>query len=256
MKKITNAMVVILLVCGIITPICAQEDEAPKTQMLAIHADHVLPAKAAEYEAATKALKDVLEKYEIKDVSYRTLTQSNGNYLYVDYIDNFAELDKNLFGTLKEKMPEADWIAMWKKFDGCYYEHEDFIARYHPDLSYHAEELTEEMKYRMWDFMYFEEKDWDNVMAMAKKWKELYESKKAGGGYTIYTNGFGMEGPVIVVHSWAKSEADHVAIDSKDNELLGDDAGKLWQETVKYIYKQEKITGRSRADLSYIPTQE
>ena len=45
------------------------------------------------------------------------------------------------------------------------------------------------------------------MIELMKEWKGLYEAKGIEDGYTIYTNGFGHYGPVIVIHTWAKSEA-------------------------------------------------
>ncbi len=241
-----------LIVCMISNQSVAQDEEA-KPQMLLIHTDHVLPSAASDYEETAKNLSTLLKENSIQDLEYFAFTQSDGDYLYVNFIESFADLDKNPFDALKEKLSDDEWENIWKGFNDAYLSHSDKIVYYHPGLSYKAEKLQEgDNSYRVWFFCYFEEKHWDAVKSVSNKWVELYEKYNIESGYTTYTSGFGFDGPFIVFHMWAKSPVDFYTQEQNTWKTTGEDGKKLWEETAQYFYKTEKIDGWFRPDLSYI----
>lgn len=254
MKILTTLLVASCFVCASTTISNAQDDEQ-NPQKLLIHVDHVIPAKAAQYEEANNGFVAALKEHGLKNADTWTHTQSNGDYMHVSRIEKMADLDSPPFKEVQEKMGKEAWSAMYSKFDGTYMDHESYIVNAQPKYSYNMDQFgAEGVNYRVWDFYSFEDKHWKEVMDLSKRWKELYESKKIESGYGTYTSGFGYPGPVIVVMGWAKSPAEYYAQIEKNQAILGDEGKKLWAETTKYMHKHERLDGWLRPDLSYITT--
>jgi len=252
MKLLTNLLVAAIIIGGSTFKSHAQEEEQ-KTEKLMIHVDHVFPSKAAQYEEANNGFVEALKKHGVENADSWTHTQSNGDYMHVSQIEKMADLDNPPFMELQEKMGKEAWDAMYAKFDGTYMDHESYIVNFHPEKSHNIDQLgAEGVDYRVWSFNFFEDRHLKEMMDISKRWKELYESNNIESGYGIYTNGFGYPGPVIVILGWAKSPAEYHAQVEKNQAILGEDAKKLWEETVKYIYKRETLDGWFRPDLSYI----
>ena len=254
MKLLTKLLVAACFICAATFTANAQ-DEEPKSQMFFIHVDHVITAKSTQYEEASKGFNALLKEGNAEGVDTWAFSQSNGDYMYVSFLENMAELDVNPFSAVQEKVGKEAWDEMYSKYDNTYLEHESFIVNGHPKYSYKAEQLSEEdMNYRVWSYNYFEDKNWDKVMEAAEKWRKLYESKNIESGFTVYTGGFGSPGPVIIIMQWAKSPADYYAQAEKNRATLGEEGKNLGEETMKLFYKHEKIDGYFRPDLSYITT--
>lgn len=252
MKLLTNLTVAAMFIGGTTISSFGQEEE-PKSQMFMVHIDHVISSEAKQYEEANKGWTSMCREHDLKDADSWTFTEEDGDYMHVSMIDNMAALDKNPFEEVQKKAGKEAWAEMYSKFDGTYMSHESFIVVGHPKYSYKSEQSTEEgMNYRVWGYNYFEEKDWEKVSEVAKKWKALYESKNAEAGFNIYSNGMGFPGPVLVVMQWAESPEAFYAQRTKTQELLGEEGKKLSEETAKLFYKHEKVDGWFRPDLSYI----
>jgi len=88
---------------------------------------------------------------------------------------------------------------------------------------------------------------------MAREWKKLYEDHKIAAGYTVYSNGLGHEGPVLVIHRWAKNRVGMAENAQKANQMLGEAAHRLWERTEALGYRMETKRGWFMPDLSYMP---
>ena len=60
---------------------------------------------------------------------------------------------------------------------------------------------------------------------------------------------------MIVVHSWAKTRAEHQANSTKIHDMLGGDDEKFWMKTKSMAYKVDTKTGYYLAENSYSPDQ-
>lgn len=254
MKLLSN-LVVAVVICSTTTITSFGQEEGQSTRKLLIHVDHVILSKAADYEAAIKGFVNALKEHGVENTNQWAHVQRNGDYLHVSALENMAMLDAHPLMEVYNKMGKEAWDEMYSKFSDTYHSHESYVVNHHPDKSYNMAGLgAEGVNYRVWDFFYFEEKDWNTVMNLSKKWKELYESNNIEYGYGVYTNGFGYPGPVIATLRWAKSPEEYHAQITEINKTLGEDGSKLWAETVKYIRKSDRIDGWFRPDLSYITT--
>lgn len=256
MKLLTTSLVVACFICGS-TLFCKAQEDGPKPQKFLIHVDHVITSQSAQYEEATKGFNDAITENGAKGAFMATFSQSNGDYMFASPIENMATLDTRRFAEVREKMGDEAWDEMYSKFDGTYLEHESYIVNFLSKYSYNSEQMSEgENNYRVWTFLKFEDKNWDQMLDVMTKWKELYENKNVENGYAVYTAGFGYAGPVIVVMDWAKSAEAYYAQESKNREVMGEAAQELWEETSQYIYGQDKIDGWYRPELSFTPPAE
>ncbi|MBR9999872.1 MAG: hypothetical protein KFF73_12925 [Cyclobacteriaceae bacterium] len=226
------------------------------TQLLLIHEDRVMAGKNSEYQKAGEGLAKLLSESNFKDLSFTAFQLDDYTYMYVSPIQNMAQLDVSPWEKLSQQSGEDKVESAMAAFDGTYDTHRDFIAVFHPDLSYKTEKMQEEgNNYRRWMYFYYNQINQENVMNMVKEWKKLYEENDIPQGYAVYTNGFGHEGPVLVIHSWAKSAADHAQWIEKRNEMLGDKARELWGRTESLAYRIENKTGWLIPNLSYMPQE-
>jgi len=232
----------------------AQED--PNAQLLLIHEDDVIVSKTSEYMEASQGFVNLMSENNFAGTTFTAFRMDDYTFMYVSPIENMAQLDDNQWAGLSEKVGKDKFETVMSAFDGTYDTHRDFIAVYHPDLSYKPEQLQEEgNNYREWMYLYYNQAHQDKVMDMAKEWKKLYTDNNIPAGYTIYSNGLGHEGPVLVVHSWAKNPTDHAQGMEKRNESMGDKASALWERTEALAYKIVTKTGWLVPDISYNPGQ-
>ncbi len=230
--------------------------ENPATQLLLIHEDNVIVGKAAQYAKASVGLKNLLAEVNFKETTYTAFWVDDYTYMYVSPIENMAQLDDSPWVKLSQQAGKDKTEAVFAEFAGTYDTHRDFIAVFHPDLSYKPEQLQEEgNNYREWNYMYYNEIHQDQILDLSREWKKLYEDKNVSNGYTIYTNGFGHKGPVLVIHTWATDPVDHAQKNQKRQELLGEAAQKLWEKTEALAYRIETKSGWVMPDISYIPQE-
>lgn len=253
MKTTRLTLIASILLCTMQWTIAQQNSN---TQLLWIHEDHVLVDKTAEYIEVGEGFVKLMSENDFKGLNFTGFYQDDNTFMFVSFIENLAQLDKNPFADLAAKAGQEKTNAVMSGFGGKYNSHIDYIAIYHPDLSYKSEQLQEEGNiYREWQFFYYNEINQDKMIGLAKEWKKLYEEKNIDVGYTMYTNGLGHEGPVIVVHRWAKNPVEMAQNNQKINELLGDEGRELWERTMKLGYRIEDKSGWLMPNLSYIPQQ-
>jgi hypothetical protein len=232
----------------------AQESDGP--QMLLIHEDRVIPAQSEKYLEAAKNLKQALTDNDVLNFSYMGFWLYDGSVIYVSQVDNFAALDTSPWKELSNKMGKEETEALFAQFDGTYNTHRDYIAYFHPSLSYKPELIQEPgNNFKEWMYLYYNEEDQEAMMDVMKDWKALYESKGISDGYTIYTAGLGHYGPVVVIHSWAKSEVEMAKKSEDHMAVLGAERMELMKKTMPLIREQKSIRGYFMEDISYIPEQ-
>ena len=240
----------VLILTGVIT--FAQESPAP--QMLLIHEDNVIVGKDAEYQQAGKGFVDLLKASNFTGFNISGFRLDDYTYWYVMPIQHMADLDHSPFEELSQKVGKEKFESTMAAFDGNYDTHMDYIAIFNPELSYKPEQLEAEGNdYRRWMYLYYNPVNQDKVVALAKEWKKLYEENDIPQGYTIYSNGLGHKGPVLVVHSWASSPVELDRAMQARNEKLGEKGNELWKRTEKLTYKIENKTGWYLPELSYHP---
>ncbi len=230
--------------------ISSNAQEPPERLM--IHEDYVLISQQTKYDEASKGIVKALKDNAITDITFWAFRQDDNTYVYATPVENFAVLDKDMWKSLEDKVGKDKTDELFKQYDGTYQSHRTFMVNYHPELSYKADQLASgNSNYRVWTYFYFYPENYDAMMKISKEWKDLYESKNIPYGFTIYTNGFGAGGPVLIIHDWASSPEEYASHNTESNKILGTEAQDLWKRTQPLLYKSDQKTGWYLADLSY-----
>jgi hypothetical protein len=226
------------------------------TQLYMIHEDLVIPAQVFKYMETTSALKQAMEDNNVATMGFSTFRLDDNTWWLTRPIPNYAVFDNYQMKELFDKMGEEEAMALLSKFNGTYHEHRNFVAVFHPSLSYKPEGAQEPgNNYREWMYLYYDDKDQEAMIEVMKEWKALYEAKGIDHGYSIFTAGLGHYGPVLVVHSWAESEAMYAAASEDTMTKLGDERMELLRKTMPLVQKQDVKRGMFMPDHSYTPQQ-
>lgn len=252
MKTLTTALVATLLL-----PLAALAQPAA-SQAYWVHEDPVYPAKVADYESYCYTLASRCRQYNIQETSWFTLSTDDLTYFHVTPIENMADLDQSRFSVLQDNMGEEEFDQLFVNFDSSYDTHSDYIIHLDKELSYMPEERLTSIptgpEFRKLEFWYTTPQNFEKVIELATKFKELYSRKNSPEQYRLYRSGFGANGQYILVSIPADSPADYERIRKENKELLGAERDKIYNEFLKYISKVETYNGYMREDLSYTPT--
>ena len=226
-----------------------------QNQKYTVYQDHVKPAMQAEYEKTTKEFIEECKKYNLQNADWRTASMSDGRYLYLSAIDKMADLDRNWFAPLEEKMGKENLQKYWDKFDKCYDKNGSYTMTLEKELSYMPTGVTmntEGQDYRRYHFFYVLPPNSKKMAAKLKDIKALYEKKNAKENYRIYHSGYGVIGEYYLAVVSAKDEQSYAKTADENDALLGDDWLKLFGELLQLTDKYENISGKMRPDLSYV----
>lgn len=217
-----------------------------------VHEDVVYPYMSDEYEKVAKELVDNINKYKIQELKWITTNTNDFRYLYVYPIANMAELDKNNWKNLSDKMGEGKLGELFDKMDKCYSEHYNYTLRLDKELTYMPGGITqtpEGKNYRRFFYIYYTPKEENKLVESLKEVKKMYEEKGSKEEYRIYRSGFGAQGDYFLVALASKDGVSYETASSENNKLLGKDAEKVFGEMIKHITRFEEKIGRMRPDL-------
>ncbi len=246
MKNLTTIMLVLV-------PLIAWSQEKT-SQAFHIHEDRVKPSMVADYEKASMALISALKEHNIEGPSWLTSTTSDSRYLYVGKIDDMADLDKNIFAPLAEKIGMDATSELLEKLDNYYDQHGSYILHLDYDLSYQPEGINqnpEGQTYRRFIYLYATPANYQNLIDNVKAHKALSEAKGSKWYYRIYRSGFGTMDSYIMVAIAAKNAIDYETRRQEMLDLLGSEREELMKKTSQNLLRSESVTGEIRNDLSY-----
>lgn len=253
---------VITIFIGLLINLCALEllaqNDASQSRLFFIHEDVVKPSMVSQYEAASKGVVAKLAENEMTSLHNAVAMTDDYHYLYIYEIPNMAALDQNPWQELGKKMGKEKMDAMWKGYDGTYFSHKSYLVSLHTDLSYNPENVnmtSEAMNFRHWTYYHVNPDKGGEARQIAKRWRDLYESKKVPTGYRLYTGGIGTDTPFYIVVEWAKSSAEFYSQNAKNIELLGEEGKALMAETMAITDHFSEKDGWMRLDLSYLPKE-
>ncbi len=227
-----------------------------KNQAYAIHEDRVKPAMVKEYEQVSKDLVAACKEHNIQDTNWLTAMQDDNTYLFITPIANFADLDKDAFATLSEKMGKDKLNVLFNRFLNCYDEHGDYVVYLNKDLSYMPggiAQVVEGKPYRTFYYNYVTPSNTKNFEGALNKIKELFVSKKSKVDYRVYKTGFGVIGTYYMIVISGKNAEEIAKSQSENFETMKDEFPALLEDLSKYTLKQTEKTGWMRDDLSYVP---
>ena len=219
------------------------------TQFFA-HEDHVKPSMNASYREVLKKVKDAYEKNQVS-TSYSVFLQDDNTY----YI--FSPMERmdigavyNSFSDAESKIGKDIFQGILKQKSTCIDSHQEFVTQLHPEYTYLSPAEGENFRHMMfWIPLPGKESESHQI---AKEWIELHKSKNAPAGYQSFQTLFGGE-PAWVIVTWGKDQMDRIAKSRKTNELLGEDAAKLWARTMSITKKIYHKEGWFLPELGYTP---
>jgi len=252
----TRNFTLLLLVLFALHPFSQKAQDTSESQAYWVHEDPVYPSKVSDFEEYSSTLVENCKKYGIKKANWFTISTDDLKYFSISPIKNMADLDKSRFSLLRDKMGETEFNDLFDNFDNCYDAHTDYIIHLDKELSYSPNGIItpqDGMEYRRMQFYYSTPQNFQKVLDVAKRFKELYVKRKSKESYRLYRSGFGAAGQFIIVAISAKSSEDYERIFKENQNLLGEERDPLFNELMKNIIKVETLNGYMRSDLSYKP---
>ena len=249
MRSIISFMMLSLFMCLTIT---AQSD---RYQMYVVHEDHIKDGMMNKHLEADKTLLNAAKEHKMKGMEWLIFQTEDNRVMYLSPIDDFAELDKNPFQDLKDKMGDEAFTKLFEPFTETYTEHGDYILRLDNELSYMPggmNQTTEGENYRELVFYHIPPGNEDKAEELAKTAKELYAKKASKVHYRLYKSGFGTMGNYFMVAVSAKDASSMDKMRNENMELLGEDGKALFANIQETMSKQEVVKGHIKADLSYL----
>ena len=219
-----------------------------------IHQDNVKPSMVGEYEQVAKDFVEACKKYNPQS-PWATATTSDMKYLYISPMENFADLDKNLFADMAKAMGD-DWGKMFQRFDKCYDSHSDYVITLVENLTYMPEGITmtqEGMDHRNWYYMYYTPENGKKVYDAMKGVKDLFASNNSKSYYRVYRSGFGCPENFYMVAVSSKDEMDNIVKGKANEAVLGDEWKTVFGNLMSTISRFEEFSGEMRPDLAYTP---
>lgn len=248
LKTIFLIAAVLLLI-----PNTAQAQES-KNQAFYVHEDQVKPSMTQEYEKISKEFMEACKKHNLQDISWQVASTSTGRYFNISPIENMAELDKNVMAPLSEKMGKEAFGDIFKRFNECYDKHGDYIVYLNEELTYMPEGIntaTEGQNYRKWHYLHVTPGNIQNLKGKLKELKALFAQKGSKEYYRIYHNGFGNMGDYYLAVLSAVDAEDAIKKSKENQELLGEEGKKLFDEVFSFVNKYEVESGGMHPELAY-----
>ncbi len=225
-----------------------------QNQRYTIYQDQVKPAMQAEYEKTSKEFIEECKKNNLKGADWSTARLSDGRYLYISPIEKMADLDRDWFAPLAEKMGKENLQKYWDKFDKCYDKNGSYSVTLDKDLSYMPNGLstsTPGQDFRKYHTFYVTPSNSKRMAAQFKAIKQLFESKNSKEYYRVYHSGYGVVGEYYMVVLSAKDETDYAKTSDENEALMGLPWKNAFDELMNLTDKYETISGMMRPDLSY-----
>lgn len=255
MKKKFSVLLILFLVVYSFTNLSMAQKELPKSQLILMHEDDVLPYMSDKYEAALKDFVKMFSDAKIER-TYKIIQTDIFKYTAVIPVTDFDGLAK-YFGMSDEvmnKIGSDKFEAQMKKFDDCYDSHRNYLLTLRNDLSYNPEyglNPDDGLNFRHIDYFYAVPGKEDEMIELIKEYKKLYESKKIEQGYRVYVGSVGTAMGMYLIVQPAKSRVDYATFSDKQDEILGTEGVNLWNKVVAITQKFEHHDGNMRPDLSY-----
>lgn len=247
---------IIALAIAMVIPLSLSAQDAPKNQAYHIHEDVVKPSMVGEYEAICKEFLGHMKSYNIQGAKWIAASTADSRYLYVQPIDNMADLDKNPISQLAEKMGKEQVGDLFDRMDKCYDTEQDYVVVLNEELSYMPDGISQTVEgenYRKWHYLYVSPENRGIVKKKMKAVHDLFTSKNSAVHYRVYKSGFGTRGEFYLVSVAAKDPVDYAQRAAENDVLLGEDGKLVFQELFGSLLRYEEVVGYMRPDMAYTP---
>ncbi|WP_411768719.1 hypothetical protein [Winogradskyella sp. A3E31] len=230
------------------------QGEEKMYQMYEIHEDQVKPSMMAQYEKTAKIFADKMREHKIADGDFLTITTDDFRYLSVRPIDSLGQENPGM-SELWEKMGQEDFSEMMSGFNPCYDRHGSYVIFMDKELTYMPEGISQTpdgKNYRKFYYIYYSPQNGSKMREAMMDVKKLFESKNSKSSYRVYHSGYGTMDSFYMI-AIAGEDAVALAEKAKENDnLLGEDAGPIFQKVIGLALKMEEFTGSVRPELSYM----
>jgi len=170
-----------------------------------------------------------------------------------------ADLDKDGFKTLSEKMGADKMAALFNRFNPTYDEHGDYVVYLNKNLSYMPggiSQTIEGQNYRTLYYNYVTPENDKGYAEVLKKMKAAFEKHNSKLNYRVYKTGFGVMGSYYMIAVAAESNLASATLGDENWTMMKDDFDPLLKEMSKYTWKMDEKRGWMRQDLGYIPAKQ
>lgn len=245
-----------LLALAFCLPLGMQAQEDSKYVTYWVHEDHVKPSMVNEYEKISKELVSQLKNYDVQDESWISAQTEDFRYLFIGKMDKMADLDRQMFATLAERMGAEEMGNLFQKMDKTYSKHLNYIIHLDKELSYMPDGLTqtpEGKDFRKFYYLHVNPMKIGDLSKSMKKIKDLYASKGSANHYRVYRSGFGAPNDFFMVAIADKDPLSYEQSALANRSLLGEESKPIMDEIMKHVDRMEVISGVMRPDLAYIP---
>jgi hypothetical protein len=244
------------LILMIVAPFFGLAQEEKSYQAFWVHEDRVKPGMTETYENVTKDLVAACKEHNVQDTQWITLRMNDNTYLYVSPIKSMADLDKNGFATLSDKMGADKMNALFTRYNETYNKHGDYVIYLNKGLSYQPGGISQTVEgenYRVMYYNYVTPEQDKGFAENMKKMKAAFEKHNSKMNYRVYKSGFGVMGTFYMVAVAAEGEAQGAQRGDENWEVMKDDFEPLLNELRKHTRKMEEKRGWMRPDLAYSP---
>ena len=251
MKKLRILLLVIVMTVSSLMLLNAQGSD--KFQSYGVHEEVVIPSMVNEYETAVKELVANVKKYDIKELKWITSVTNDNRYLYLYPIANMADLDKDNFKLLAEKMGADKLGDLFNRTNKCINQYFDYVLRLDKDLTYMPGGITqtpEGQNYRRFYYLRYTPQQEEKLVASLKAVKDMFQKKNSKMDYRVYRSGFGSGGEYIMVAIAAKDVVTYETMNAENDKMFGEEGAKVFGEIMKNISKMEEVSGNMRPDLA------
>lgn len=227
------------------------------TKMYWVHEDVVKPAMVASYETICKDLTANLKKHNIQGFNAIVTNTIDHRYLWVSPIASMADINRTPFNTLSEKMGAGAMTALFDEMDKSYDTEHDYVIHLDEEMSYMPGGITqtpEGQDYRKFHYFHYTPANENSVREKAMAIKRLFESKGSKVHYRTYKSGFGTRGAFYMVAIAATDAVDYASKIAQNNELLGEEWGKIYGDFQASLLEYQIIEGQMRPDMAYSPS--
>jgi hypothetical protein len=222
---------------------------------LLIREDVVIPSKSSDYEISLLKLTSFLEGKNVNDVNYMTHVQDNYHYSHITVLRDLDEIQGGIPAYITGKNASDEFNLIWEELIESLESFRFYVVKYHPEFSHVTDGRVwlDEAPFRKWNYYHFtpgSEKQVDQLLAA---WKNLYEQKGVDNGYRVFRGTIGIEQPLVIFTSWAKSPLEHQQNLDNNIELLGEEGSVLWISMLELARKVETVEGWYLPFYSYQP---
>jgi len=221
--------------------------------MFWVHQDNVHFNKMNDFEDVAKRLISHCKTHKI-DAQWTAIADNNSTYYFVTPISGMADLDKDPFALLNEKVGNDEMSKLWNDFSPCYDSHRDYIVNHIPALSYQPKVMTSDIKnYREYHFVYFTPENQGKMWEAFQNVKKLYESKNSNVGYDVYRSGFGSDRDYFMVSISGNNPLAIAQAGVANQDVLGKEREDIMYNMIILATDYEKKEANIRPELSYWP---